>query len=63
MKKCHGGNSWAISRRSFLEGGTLAGATLGFPMIVPSTVFGANAPSNRIEDEKLKELATGLLKP
>jgi hypothetical protein len=52
-----------VSRRSFLKGGTLAGATLGFPMIVPSTVFGANAPSNRIEDEKLKELSTGLLKP
>lgn len=37
-----------ISRRQFLK---LTGATAGalaFPTIVPSTVFGANAPSNRI---------------
>ena len=59
MKKCHGGNSWAVSRRSFLKGGTLAGATLGFPMIVPSTVFGANAPSNRIEDENSMNFQPG----
>ena len=40
--------SGSLSRREFLKGGTLAGAALGFPTIVPSSVFGANAPSNRI---------------
>ncbi|HEY1949121.1 MAG TPA: Gfo/Idh/MocA family oxidoreductase [Bryobacteraceae bacterium] len=33
-----------VSRRSFLQ----AGAAAGFPAIVPSSVFGQNAPSNRI---------------
>jgi predicted dehydrogenase len=33
------------SRRQFITG---AAATLGFPTIVPSSVFGQNAPSNRI---------------
>jgi len=41
-----------ISRRKFIESSVKAGAftsfTLGFPSIVPSTVFGKNAPSNRI---------------
>src|SRR6218665_1671706 len=42
-----------ISRRKFLDlssKGVLAGSTLlaGFPTIVPSSVFGKNAPSNRI---------------
>jgi predicted dehydrogenase len=37
-----------FSRRSFLKGSALTGAGLAFPTIVPSTVFGANAPSNRI---------------
>src|ERR1700712_1498005 len=32
------------SRRSFLQ----AGAAAGFPAIVPFSVFGKNAPSNRI---------------
>jgi predicted dehydrogenase len=36
------------NRREFLRTATLAGAALGFPVIVPSTVFGQNAPSNRI---------------
>src|SRR6478735_1586692 len=33
------------SRRQFLQAGV---AALGFPTIVPSSVFGQNAPSNRI---------------
>ena len=33
------------SRRQFLKG---TAAVLGFPTIVPSSVFGQNAPSNRI---------------
>ena len=41
-----------VSRRSFLETSTkVAAATLvfgGFPTIVPASVFGKNAPSNRI---------------
>ncbi len=39
----------SISRRDFLkQGAVLAGAALAFPTIVPSSVFGQNAPSNRI---------------
>ncbi len=37
-----------ISRRSVVKGSLFAGAALGFPTIVPRSVFGANAPSNRI---------------
>ena len=38
-----------ISRRSFLKGvAALGGVVAGFPTIVPSTVFGENAPSNRV---------------
>jgi len=38
-----------ITRREFLKGSTVAtGAALALPMIVPSSVFGADAPSNRI---------------
>jgi hypothetical protein len=36
-----------ISRRSILKSGASAVAA-GFPTIVPSSVFGQNAPSNRI---------------
>ncbi|MHC4771457.1 MAG: twin-arginine translocation signal domain-containing protein, partial [Planctomycetota bacterium] len=37
------------SRRDFLKAGsTLFGAACLAPTIVPSSVFGANAPSNRI---------------
>ena len=44
MKKTH-----TLSRRDFLIHGTTAlGAAAAFPAIVPSTVFGAAAPSNRI---------------
>jgi predicted dehydrogenase len=35
-------------RRDFLKGGAAFGAAAAFPAIVPSTVFGAAAPSNRI---------------
>ena len=41
-------NSNGVSRRGFLKGTALAGSALAFPNIVPSTVFGAGAPSNRI---------------
>jgi len=48
MKK----NSPAVSRRKFLQSsGTFAAGSLvmsSFPTIVPSSVFGKNAPSNRI---------------
>ena len=37
-----------LSRRSLLKRTALAGAAVGFPTILPSTVFGANAPSKRI---------------
>ena len=36
------------TRRDFLKAAALAGAGLAFPTIVPSSVFGQNAPSNRI---------------
>ena len=39
------------TRRSFLKASTLAGAAVGFPTIIPSTVLGQNgsvAPSNRV---------------
>ena len=41
-------NQKQITRRSFLRGTTAAGATFAIPAIVPASVFGANAPSNRI---------------
>ena len=37
-----------INRRGFLKRSALGGAALAMPAIVPSTVFGANAPSNRV---------------
>lgn len=37
-----------MNRRDFLKQGTLAVATVGAPTIVPASVFGKNAPSNRI---------------
>src|SRR5665213_1261651 len=36
------------TRRAFLKRGLGAAAVTGFPAIVPSSVFGQNAPSNRI---------------
>lgn len=41
----------SLSRRRFLSlsaKGTLAASALGFPTLVPASVFGKNAPSNRI---------------
>jgi hypothetical protein len=38
----------AVSRRAFVKSGVVAGAVLGVPSIVPSTVFGKTAPSNRV---------------
>ena len=37
-----------VSRRDFIKGGVVAGAALGFPTIVPGTVFSATAPGNRV---------------
>jgi len=37
-----------VSRRDFIKSGVVAGAAFGFPNIVPSVVFGATAPSNRV---------------
>lgn len=38
-----------VTRREFLKGSAVAaGAALVWPRVVPSSVFGANAPSNRI---------------
>ena len=37
-----------VSRRSILKSGLGASAVAGFPAIVPSSVFGQGAPSNRI---------------
>jgi predicted dehydrogenase len=42
-------NQGRITRRSFLKGTVAAaGTTVAFPAIVPSSVFGAYSPSNRI---------------
>ncbi len=37
-----------VSRRDFVKSGFVAGAALGVPSIVPSSVFGTAAPSNRV---------------
>ncbi|HEY3323541.1 MAG TPA: Gfo/Idh/MocA family oxidoreductase [Planctomycetota bacterium] len=37
-----------LTRRSFLTKAAGIGAVLGFPAIVPSSVFGGDAPSNRV---------------
>jgi predicted dehydrogenase len=41
-------NKQGISRRKFLENTLKTGAAIAVPTIVPASVFGANAPSNRI---------------
>jgi len=38
----------AMTRRRFLQGGAAAVVVFGLPSIVPSSVLGSNAPSNRI---------------
>lgn len=42
------GNKSGLSRRSFLKQSLGTAAAVGFPAIVPSSVFGQMAPSNRI---------------
>mgnify|MGYP001086067788 CR=1 FL=1 len=42
-KKMH-----TVTRREFLKSSAVTAAALAVPAIVPSSVFGANAPSNRI---------------
>lgn len=37
-----------MKRRNFIKNTALASAVIGFPTIVPSSVFGKNAPSNKI---------------
>ncbi|MDD5522991.1 MAG: Gfo/Idh/MocA family oxidoreductase [Kiritimatiellae bacterium] len=37
-----------LSRRNFLKGVTAAGTVFAVPAIIPFSVFGANAPSNRV---------------
>ena len=41
-------NRQSITRRDFFQRTAGLGAALAFPAIVPRSVFGANAPSNRI---------------
>ena len=36
------------SRRDFIKASVAGGVVAGFPTIVPEAVFGATAPSNRI---------------
>jgi predicted dehydrogenase len=38
----------SFNRREFIKSATMAGAAMAFPTIVPSSVFGQNAPSNRL---------------
>src|SRR5210317_2009276 len=38
-----------ITRRQVLKAAGVAGVSFGFPAIVPSSVFGKNAPSHRIQ--------------
>ncbi len=38
----------SMTRRGFLKGAATATSALALPALVPATVFGANAPSNRI---------------
>ena len=37
-----------MNRRDMIKAGAATVAAIGFPAIVPSRVFGQNAPSNRI---------------
>ncbi len=43
----------SISRRRLLQAGSAAAAIAGFPLIVPSSVFGADSPSNRVTVGKI----------
>src|SRR5580704_2917001 len=44
----HKNNSTQLTRRDFLRRATVASGALAFPLIVPSRLFGADAPSNRV---------------
>ena len=43
-EECEAAGGVAVTRRDAIA----AGLGIGFPMIVPSSVFGENAPSNRV---------------
>ncbi|MHC4073095.1 MAG: Gfo/Idh/MocA family protein [Planctomycetota bacterium] len=46
MTESSADNAQTVSRREFLKGTAAAGAAIALPTIVPSSVFGVNAPSN-----------------
>jgi threonine dehydrogenase-like Zn-dependent dehydrogenase len=48
MKRTTGKKINTITRRQFLKSSAVTAAALTAPIIVPSSVFGANAPSNRV---------------
>ena len=48
MRKSRKESAITTSRRDFLKGAAGLGAALALPAIVPASVFGQNAPSNRI---------------
>ena len=48
MKTTRTSKTNTLSRRGFLKSSAAAGAALLGPTIVPASVFGANAPSERI---------------
>ena len=48
MDRGNTSNVRTMNRREFLSRSAAVGASLAVPMIVPSSVFGADAPSNRI---------------
>jgi len=47
-KQLSGKKKVRLTRREFLKAGGVTAAAIGFPYVVPSSVFGANAPSKRI---------------
>jgi myo-inositol 2-dehydrogenase / D-chiro-inositol 1-dehydrogenase len=46
----------AISRRSFVQAGAAGAAAMAVPLVLPSRLFGAGAPSNRI---RVGQIGTG----
>ena len=46
--KMNKNKSAQFTRRDFLRRAATASGTLAFPLIVPSRLFGADAPSNRV---------------
>ena len=51
--------SQRISRRYFLKGTATAAGALAFPNLIPASVLGANAPSNRINVANIGQGAQG----